>query len=199
MKKIRIIVAVIAAALLLMGVGYAAWSQTLTINATGAVDSTDNIRFTAASAVPAAGVTASASISQVSQIPGEVAMLSLGGTVDGKPVGAYPGLTQKYNITLTNAAAFPIDFTGFSSFNITRPAEYDLANYLTFEVWDGATKLGVINAEGSLTFTQPQTLAAGEIKTYTFNMVFANNLPQLKGYSGDGSFQYYLTTNYKQH
>ena len=108
-KKFLLILLIVL--LLALAVGYAAFSDTLTITGTANIDSRFDIKFTSASVVSEVGCTADATIGDQ----------STGTDVDDDELTvtvsnlAYPGAGAQIHAVITNAGTIPVNITGVTT------------------------------------------------------------------------------------
>ena len=108
MRKIRVIVAITAAAVLAMGIGYAAWSQQLPMSVGG---TTANFDVIVDNAVGNGVANAAADV-----VPDQKAV-----TLSAS--GLYPDSTRQsiYTITFKNTGSIPVKLTSYSFYGIRGP------------------------------------------------------------------------------
>lgn len=150
MKKTRIIVAVVAAALMIMGVGYAAWSQSVSINTTGTL--------------------ANLEVKAISVQDGATDLSSTAIRNGGKAVvinapDVYPGVaTKKYVVTLKNTGSLQTRVTGLH-LAASGPVVNDV--YLAIEDSLGLMEVSDVG-DTTIPLTGAVTLSKGD--TMVFNV-----------------------------
>ncbi len=113
-NKKRFLVILLVVLLLALAVGYAAFSDTLTITGTANVNGTFDVKFTSASVASSAGCTATAEIVDQTAAEG-------GNNVDDDKLVvtvtdlAYPGAGAQIHAVITNAGTIPVSITNVST------------------------------------------------------------------------------------
>lgn len=193
MKKIRFITLALVVAVMLMGAGYAYWTQTLTISNTVTTGNLD-VDFTAASVSNvSAYMDDTASGAQVSPTDNNIINVTL--------AEMYPGASTTINFTLKNSGTMAAKINGFAVPAFTTKDYFQCTGY----------KVGskVVNYSTPVTLDALATALTGEnarlepqgTQTYAITLQIvptATNTQILENLKGSSAIQFSMTAKAKQ-
>ncbi|MBQ9297431.1 MAG: hypothetical protein IJ223_00070 [Clostridia bacterium] len=176
-KKFLMILLVVL--LLALAVGYAVFTDTLTITGTANIDSRFDVKFTSANVASKVGCTATAEIGNQS---GETDAVADELTVTVEDL-AYPGAGAQIHAVITNAGTIPVKITG-----VTTPTPPGNGNAI------------VISGLDQITTNHP-TLQANGTCSVDFTVMWDPEVTELdptKDGENDNSYSFTFTITYEQ-
>lgn len=191
MKKVRIFVVFVTASLLLMGIGYAAWSQSIPINVTGSIARLDVVVTGAGVVLPDDIANGSQDAQSAYKEKTKISFTDNDADITANKL--LPGEHRDYTVTFTNNGDLP---AVLKSVSLNRGDRSDILNNITVAV-NGIER----HMNGNSTIPLNQDLAAGATLTITIRIQLNSdndNNCDNNNSSNSGTFSLKITPDFEQ-